>query len=740
MRMTDPGESCQKHSQWLSHWTKGSSSAEPQVGRSCNSPSEDAKYGTCTENYGSSNFELMKSRLPERLMVGVSHERASLEHGHQLTSSMWAVAKDACREAVQYKFGLGDESVQNPMTHKDVKLYAKTAASKSLSIQKLSEFSLDFQKHVSSDNLNLERNHIPMFAINAKIDTALNPKQRSAKNAVPSNVFVPQQTLKLNMTTSNVVSSQEYELHSHLITGEIMDQCKHAGGIVSRLEDPAGLMSDPSEKKLKGHLSFEKACSCSKDDSNSSSDSLLDRQHTSHYSADSDQEPTCRSSEKKLESSENNNKNHKIGSSSQNQKSTAPGLHKQEGSAGVILCALLGKECETEQINCSNNSKQDDILSDVQQHLNTERIVSAANVSGSYMLPDPTSITIKVNNRAEVVTQPLDIVADSAKQKAPYFFERLTIPSKPQDKNPEYEYSLPSGNSTAFGVHMYGTNIGSRLFGANKSSAKTETLYSDTHHVSKSSAGSSSLLVRKDHGCAKKAKSKQMATMYMKGASGCSKANGFQNVNEHQGVSSKAAIANKQQCYIPGTASMDLGLMPFQISRLKKQVSIGTTQSQEPSDKWLKRLRIDNEDPHLPGHKRPKVGDGRPVGGPSSTHGDGNGMTTRYDRSDDDMADRGNDEQALDEGMELLGVRETSPVPAKCTKRWIGRWCQGVPPVLHEDDHQGQKKKAAKPVLASGGLEGQFPSIAAMAMMGRAMSKVRPCALEKRGPFMVWKT
>ncbi|KAG8086331.1 hypothetical protein GUJ93_ZPchr0010g7559 [Zizania palustris] len=629
VRMTDPGESCQKHSKWLSHWTKGSSSAEPQVGK--------------------------------------------------------------------------DESVQNPMMHKDVKLYAKTAASKSLSIQKLSEFSLDFQKHVSSDNLNLEWNHIPTFGINPKSYTVLNPKRRSAKNAVPSNVSVPQQTVKLNMTTSNVVSSQEYELHSHLITG---------------------------------HLSFEMSCSCSKDDNNSSSDSLLDKQHTSHCSADSDQEPTCRCSEEKLKSSENNNKNHGIGSSSQNQKSIAPGIHKQEGSAGVILCTLLGKEFETEQINCPNNSKKDDIISDVQQHLNTERIVSAANVSGSYMLPDPTANTIKVNNRAEVVTQPLDIVADSAKQKAPYFFERLTIPSQPQDKNPEYEYSRPSGNSTAFGVHMSGTSIGSRRFGANKSSAKTETLYNDTQHVSESSAGISSLLARKDHSCAKKAKSKQMATMYMK-------ANGFQNVNEHQDVSSKAAMANKQQCYIPGTESMDLGLMPFQVSRLKKQVSIGTTQSQargEPSDKWLKRLHIDNEDPHLPGHKRAKVGDGRPVGGPSSTHGDV--VITRHDRSDDDMADRGKDKQALDdEGMKLQGVRETSPVPAKCTDRWIGRWRQGAPHVLHEVDDQGQEKKAAKPVLASGGPEGQFlPSIRAMALMGRAMSKVRPCAREKRGPFMVWKT
>ncbi|KAL5201978.1 hypothetical protein ABZP36_012930 [Zizania latifolia] len=622
MRMIDLVESCQKHSQWMSHWTKGSSSAEPQVGRICNSPLEDAKYGTRTENYGSSNFEIMKSRLSERLMVGVSHEKASLEHGQQLNSNMWAVEKDACREAAQKKFHRGDRSVQNPMMHKDVKLYAKTVVSKSLSVQKLSELSLDFRKLASSDNLSSEWNHFPMFAINRKIDTILNPKGRSAKNVVPSNVFVPQQTVKLNMTASNVLAflSQEYELHSHRVTDEIMDQCKHAGG------KHDGLTSNPSEQKLKGHLSLEMSCSCSKDGINSSSHSLLDKQHPSHYRAeDSDKEPTCRSSGKMLKSSVNNNKNHKIGSSSQSQKSIAPGLHKQEGFAGVMFCAsVLGKEFEMEQMNCSkNNSKQDDILSDEQLHLNTHRIVSAQNVIDSYMLPNPTAHTVTVNNKAEVATKPSDIVADSTKQKGPYLFEMLTMPSNPQNTNPGY--SLPSGNSTAFGVNLYGTNAGSHLFGANKSSAKTDTLYIDTQHISKSSAGKSA------YGCARKAKSEQMATLR---------------------------------------------------KREPNQLTDGSN-----AYRLITRILMF--------------------------------LVTRGQRIDeDDMTDRVREKQALDEGMELQGVRETSPVPAKSTNRWIGRWCQGgVHPVLHENDPD-QKKKATKPDLASAGLEGQFLSITAMAMMG----------------------
>uniref|UniRef100_A0A0E0DUI8 Uncharacterized protein n=1 Tax=Oryza meridionalis TaxID=40149 RepID=A0A0E0DUI8_9ORYZ len=674
--MSDPGEPS-KQSQWMSHWTKGSSSAEPQVGRSNDSP-EDAKYDICKDNSGPSNFEIMKSRLFERLMVGISQERASLEHGQKLNSNMKVVVKDARRHAVQNQIDQGDGPIQKSVMQKDV-LYAKAVVSKSLSIQKLSELSVDFQKLAGSDDLSSEWNHYPMLAINRKIDSILNPKRKSAKSTGPNDIFVPKQTLKLNMTKANLMafSSQEYELHSHRTTDETMDHCKHAGGIVSRLEDHAGVMLNPAEPKLKGQLSSATSCSCSKDDSNSS-DSLLDEQHTSRYIADSDQEPTCRSREKRLKSSENNDTNRKIGSSSQNQKSRAPGHHKQKGSAGVMFrTSVPGKEFEAAEINCSDKIKQ--------RHLNTQRIVSAANVTGS-CIPDPAADISTVNGRGEPVTQPSGISGDSTKRKAPYLFEMLTIPSKAQNMNPED--SLPSGNSTAFGVHMYGTNIGSHLFGANnKSSTETETLSGDGQHVSKSSAGIASLL-------AQKAISEQLATLCMKGASG------------------------------------------FNMNRMRNQESQART---EPGDRWLKRLQIDSKDPHhLPCSKRSKAGDGRPVTGGASS------MAPRCDDSDDDddIVDCDKEEQAgLDEGVKIEGVREASPVPSKSDDRWIGRWCQGGVPVYHEDDHD-QRKEVTKPDLASGdsgGLEGQFPSIKAMAMMGRAMSKVRPCQQERRGSFMVWK-
>jgi hypothetical protein len=36
-------------------------------------------------------------------------------------------------------------------------------------------------------------------------------------------------------------------------------------------------------------------------------------------------------------------------------------------------------------------------------------------------------------------------------------------------------------------------------------------------------------------------------------------------------------------------------------------------------------------------------------------------------------------------------------------------------------------------------IEGQFPSIAALAMMGSVMNKLQPRELQRRGPLVAWK-
>lgn len=69
-----------------------------------------------------------------------------------------------------------------------------------------------------------------------------------------------------------------------------------------------------------------------------------------------------------------------------------------------------------------------------------------------------------------------------------------------------------------------------------------------------------------------------------------------------------------------------------------------------------------------------------------------------------------------------LKIENSNPswVPEQQVKSWLQRWCVKKSP-------------------SEGGFEGRrFPSIAAMAMMGKAMNKFRPGEFKKRGPSVVW--
>lgn len=215
-----------------------------------------------------------------------------------------------------------------------------------------------------------------------------------------------------------------------------------------------------------------------------------------------------------------------------------------------------------------------------------------------------------------------------------------------------------------------------------------------------------------------------------------SKGDESHNVNEHHNVSSKATIASKESC-MPATGTTNLDLMLFQMSRMRNPISVGVVQpsaSAERSDIWLKRLHPDVLDHEIPSSKRPKVGGSPPCEDSSCFFR----MRHRCNSTDyEEPIDHVNEDKVSNEGIKLHND-QISHVPAKSMNYWIGRWCEGGSPVFHGDP--GQRGQAKKPDQASEEIGGQFPSIAAMAMMGRAMNKLRPCEHQKKGPFVVWKT
>ncbi|KAM3299795.1 hypothetical protein ACQJBY_041008 [Aegilops geniculata] len=630
----NPGESsCQQHTKWMAHWTRASSSP---YGKSC-SPLKDDNNSTCAKNSETSPFELRKSSAAERLMLGRNHEGISMKNVPRLDPSMWRVAHDAWQEAEQTKTEWRDGYFQNSMIQmqKDENFYAKRVVSETLSVCRLSDLPLDFQKLVSSDeNPDSHWNQIPMLSVSQKVETILSPKRKYATGTVFDDLFVPQQIPKLSVGPSNLMASshQERELQFPRMTDMIMDHCKPSRGIKYLLEDPTCLVSDHAGKKLKV-------------DNNSSSDCGMDEQDTIHYFANPNQEPLDRCGKKQFNLSENSDKGQTVGGAPQNHKSRTPTrLRKHEVAAGVMLSTpVLVKEYETIPINYFMNCKQDDedfyvashLISDKIHDLNTHRMEYAANVTGSCMFPDPAAI----NSKGGAVTrerQPMDRFTDSVEQNGSYLFEMLTVPSKSQS--------------------------------------------------------TTSSLMQKDSGCTERA-NEQLATLSIEGSPRYNKENIFRNVNANHSM--------------PEAEIMDLDPPLFQ-SSTRNQVLDDTVRSSagaDPSDKWLKRLLHDTTDPHVHRSKRPRAGDYRPAGGAGGMSGT-------------DIADH---------------------VEARCVRCWIGRLCRGgVAPVPHGEPGQGARA-AAEPDVAARELGGHFPSIKAMAMIGRMMSKVRPFDYQRKGPCVMWK-
>ncbi|KQK09239.1 uncharacterized protein LOC100844984 [Brachypodium distachyon] len=722
--------SYRKHSLWMAHWTRDGNSAEPLNSKSCR-PFEEIDDVGYSKDCGNLPFELMKARVAERLMVGVSHGGASSGSTRQLSSNMWGVAHDVSQEVQCKNTDQFDRPFESSMVQKNVNLYAaKTVVSGRFSVHKPSDLSVDSHKLLSSDSLSSEWSHFPMFAINRKIDSILNPR-RSALATSSDKIFVPQNTLKANISTSNVMafSSKEYQFQTHQVSDENMTHCKSAGVILSHLDDDVGLNSDRAVRKLKGPLSIEESCSCSKDETNSACSLLADELRSSHSKGSpfwsGKDKFMFEASRKENEIVEDFFLQQKLG--------TSGGCQKEQDFEVAFHEPALGREYQMKSVNASSISKGIDVdinghagtfadlLQGEQQHPSTQNGDSPANLTESSKLPDTIEkiSTMKSKGEALGCRKPPKQKSTHSKQKGSCLFEMLTLPCK--------SHVTCSKDPTCSGISC--SNKGRCSLGTQKQfSAKTDT-YTDTYHASKSTAGFASMPIQKDRGCSDSGKTERLVS--------CEGNETINMCSDYQNSSSKAACASNQDWSIPKTSSMNLDLVLFQISRMRNPISKALTESpasSDPSDKWLKRLKCDISDSHVSCSKRLKIGDGPATEGTCAMFGE----VLDYKRDRTSMIKHVKEDQLMHETSMEQENQDLSSISAKSLNDWIGRWCQGGTPSFHGTSSLGkQSRKSTSPPDC---LEGQFPSIAAMAMMGRVMNKLRPCELQKRGPSVVWNT
>ncbi|KAL5226649.1 hypothetical protein ABZP36_014914 [Zizania latifolia] len=729
-----------KHSLWMAHWTRSSISEEPQNEQSCPIKGiDDVGY---SKDCGALPFELMKARVAERLMVGVSHGAASAGNTRQFSSDMWGVAHDVCQEVQCKNVDQMGSSFESSVMKKNVNIYAaKTVVSEKYSVHKISDISMDSRKHCVTDNLSSEWSHFPMFEINKKIGSILNPKQSAFVTSSDKN-FVPQKSVKVNMSSSNVMafSSREYQLDTHRVTDDNMKQCKSARRMLSHLDNYPGLNSDNAGEKLKGHLSIEESCYCIKDETNSSC-SLANEHHANHYITNSKSPHWPCKNSSMLSASKMENQT--VEGSLQHKLGASGACKQQQHLEGVAFVEpALSREHEIKAVKTSAINKEGDVdtsgrhvifanLSQGEhQYLNGHTVDSAVNLTESCKLPDTidNAIIMKNKDEAQAHEKPTENKSTDNKRKGPCLFEMLTQPTKSNVKCSKDPTS--SGKSCG--------NKTSCLLGAQKQfSTKTDTLYSEAYHASKSTAGFASASIQKESGYPSSAKTEQAVTASIKGVASCSKGNEAVNESaEHPDFSSKATCANSQEWSMSKTSSMNLDLVLFQMSRLRNPIPNALNESPvctDPSDKWLKRLQHDTSDSHVPCPKKQKVGDGPLTGGTCTVFGR---VFDHESNNSTAVIKHGKDTPTCERLVDQQN-QEGSPMPAKTLNRWIGRWCRGGTPVFHGASNL---ERQANSNIPNDELEGQFPSIAAMAMMGRVMNKLRPCELQKRGPSVVWRT
>lgn len=149
----------------------------------------------------------------------------------------------------------------------------------------------------------------------------------------------------------------------------------------------------------------------------------------------------------------------------------------------------------------------------------------------------------------------------------------------------------------------------------------------------------------------------------------------------------------------------------------------------ETSNRWIKRLKLNSSDSYGVGTKSSDMGE-------TSSHKKANLFFNKAVLSKHHVKEQMTSNESLTSSM---SSKKRNQRILGCS--WIQRWRQR--PVVR-DDHDPEPLLICEPHSLKLGVDElgkkQFPSIAAMALMGKAMNGFRPCEFRKRGSIVVWNT
>lgn len=196
------------------------------------------------------------------------------------------------------------------------------------------------------------------------------------------------------------------------------------------------------------------------------------------------------------------------------------------------------------------------------------------------------------------------------------------------------------------------------------------------------------------------------------------------------------------------TLSLDLGrLLPygFQTTDSKYKSGFSSGAGLKPESRWVKRLKTDSLS-HYHGTKSLKMEEivtidpqekinssfGKPMKPGSELH---DKERTEFLEQSRVLLRDGN--SSSNESMERSGKDLVSD-------SWIRRWCRNQTPLQKKHIDLSSSSRLIEPKSLKASFDDlrkkQFPSVAAMALMGKAMNGFQECEFSKRGSFVVWNT
>ncbi|XP_050364297.1 uncharacterized protein LOC126782973 [Argentina anserina] len=212
-----------------------------------------------------------------------------------------------------------------------------------------------------------------------------------------------------------------------------------------------------------------------------------------------------------------------------------------------------------------------------------------------------------------------------------------------------------------------------------------------------------------------------------------------------------ASLADERETSTSSTQSLDVEHLLAHAGQPTNSKSSGSPdgpQELDPSIRWVKRLKL--SDAHFAcGTKNTKMGE-------ASSHGKVEKVAALYKKNmkcsltnsqSAVVRFHGREQMALDETPMLLRNGESSSSDSARTSQnislshpWIRRWSHKVlAPNMNSEAAVVSQPQSSKATFNQFQRK-KFPSIAAMALMGKAMNGFNPCEFAKKGSFVVWNT